>query len=89
MPSASSVQRPKDTTAIVCFRCGQPGHLRPDCPKHFDIRYLSLEECQAFAEDEFVALDVRVAHEGHDDAIEEGCEDKVKEAELGFGLGNE
>jgi Retrotransposon gag protein/Zinc knuckle len=79
-PSVSSAQHPKDTTAIVCFRCGQPGHLRPDCLKCFDIRYLSLEERQAFAEDKFAALDVHVAHEGHD-AIEESCEDKVEEAE--------
>jgi Zinc knuckle len=73
----------------VCFRCGQSGHLQPNCPKCFDIHYLSLEERQAFAEDEFAALDVCVAHEGHDDAIEEGCEDKAEEAESGFGMGNE
>jgi Zinc knuckle len=88
-PSVSSAQCPKDTTAIVCFQCGQSGHLRPNCPKCFDICYLSLEERQAFAEDEFVALDVRVAHEGHDDGIEEGCEEKAEEAESGFGMGNE
>jgi Retrotransposon gag protein/Zinc knuckle len=89
VPSVSSVQRPKDTTAIVCFRCGQPGHLQPDCPKRFDICYLSLEEQQAFAEeDEFAALDVRVAHEGHNDAVEESCEDKAEEVESGFGMGN-
>jgi Retrotransposon gag protein/Zinc knuckle len=89
VPSVSSAQRPKDTTAIVCFRCGQPGHLRPECPKRFDIRYLSLEERQAFAEDEFAALDVRVAHEGHNDAVEESCEDKAEEVESGFRMGNE
>jgi Zinc knuckle len=73
----------------VCFQCGQPGHLRPNCPKCFDIRYLSLEERQAFAEDEFAALDVRVAHKGHNDAVEESCEDKAEEVESGFGMGNE
>ena len=88
MPSVSSVQRPKDTTAVVCFQCGQPGHLRPDCLKHFDIYYLSLEEGQAFAEDKFVALDVRIAHDGCNDVIEKYCKDKVEEAELGFGMGN-
>jgi Zinc knuckle len=83
-PSVSSAQCPKDTTAIVCFRCGQSGHLRPNCPKRFDIRYLSLKERQAFA-----ALDVHVTHEGHNDMIEEGCEDKAEEeAESGFGMGN-
>jgi hypothetical protein len=64
-------------------------YLQPDCPKHFDICYLSLEERQAFVEDEFMALDVHVAHEGHDDMIEEGCEDKAEEVESGFGMGNE
>jgi Retrotransposon gag protein/Zinc knuckle len=88
VPSVSSAQRPKDTTAIMCFRCGQPGHLQPDCPKRFDICYLSLEEWQAFAEDKFAALDVHVAHEGHNNMVEESCEDKAEEAESGFGMGN-
>jgi hypothetical protein len=53
------------------------------------FRYLlpQSEEQQA-SEDEFAALDVRVAHKGHN-AIQESCEDKAEEAESGFGMGNE
>jgi hypothetical protein len=42
-PSAQSVSaptKPKDGSALVCFRCGQPSHTRPECPRWFDVRYM-------------------------------------------------
>jgi len=59
LPSASTPSRSKDANTLVCFRCGQPGHARPECPKRFDVRYMDLEERQGFAQEEFVALDVQ------------------------------
>ena len=49
---------PRDTTAIVCYQCGQTRHMRPDCPKCFDVHYMDLEERQGFTQEEFVALNV-------------------------------
>ena len=57
-PSASTPSRSNDPSTLVCFRCGQHGHRRPDCPQRFDVRYIDLEERQGFAQEEFVALDV-------------------------------
>jgi len=75
IPSISMPVRPKDTTAVVCFRCGQPGHTRPDCPKRFDVRYMDLEERQGFAQEEFVALDVLETAERAEEDNERAPED--------------
>ena len=29
----------------VCYRCGEPGHRKPQCPRRFDIRHMTMEEC--------------------------------------------
>lgn len=41
-----------------------------------------------FAENEFAALDVCIAHEEQSDVIEEVCEAKAEETEPGFGMDN-
>jgi Retrotransposon gag protein/Zinc knuckle len=80
-PSASTPSRPKDPSTTVCFRCGQHGHTRPDCPKRFDVRYMDLEERQGFAQEEFVALDVMETKEREDEATIEEQEDFGKDNE--------
>jgi Retrotransposon gag protein/Zinc knuckle len=83
VPSASSHRvLPPTDSSVVCFRCGEPGHLRPNCPRRFDIRYLSVEERQAFMEDEFAALDVREANQEEDEV-------QGEKREQDFGLDNE
>ena len=74
--------RATSMTPIVCFRCGQSGHLRPECPKHFDVRYMDFEERQTFAQDAFAALDVLKADGKDADTTEE-------EVVPGFGLDSE
>ena len=81
VPSISTPSRPKDPSTLVCFRCGQHGHTRPDCPKRFDVRYMDFEERQGFAQEEFVALDVMETKEREDDATIEVQEDFGKDNE--------
>jgi len=50
---------------------------------------LSLEERQAFPENESAALDVHTANGSPDVAIEEISKSKVKDVGLGFGMNNE
>jgi hypothetical protein len=56
--STSHPQRLEESSSIVCFWCGQSGHLHPECPKHFDVHFMDLDEQQALVQEEFVALDV-------------------------------
>jgi len=40
-----------ETTAVkkegvICYRCGQAGHRKPECPKRFDIQHMTMEECE-------------------------------------------
>jgi hypothetical protein len=80
--NVSNPQQPKDTTSVICFRCGQSRHLQPDCPKRFDVRYMDLDERQAFAQDEFAALDASEAEEKSPEVI-------VGDTKQDFGLDNE
>jgi hypothetical protein len=67
-----------DTLSQVCFHCGKLGHLHPNCPRQFDIRYMSVEETLSFSQDEFVALDAVMEHI-------QMLEEVVAEEGLGFG----
>jgi hypothetical protein len=80
--SASHPQRPKEPSSIVCFRCGQSGHLRPECPKRFDVRFMDLDERQAMAQEEFVALDVAATEARLVD-------EEIEKEKEGFGDDNE
>jgi hypothetical protein len=74
--------RATGTTPLVCFQCGQSGHLQPECPRRFDVWYMDFEERQTFAQDAFAALDVLEADGKDADATEE-------EVVPGFGLDSE
>jgi hypothetical protein len=41
----------------VCYRCGEPGHRRPDCPRRFDIRLMSMEECKDWMQEKALERD--------------------------------
>ena len=42
----------------TCFRCGQPGHIKSECPRRVDLRLLSSEYCEQLLEDLLAAKDV-------------------------------
>jgi hypothetical protein len=50
--------RNQKVATMACHRCGQTGHLRAECPKRFDVRFLSLDEKQELVEQAMAALDV-------------------------------
>ena len=44
VPMDIDAAKGKTPLPLTCYRCGQPGHKKPDCPQRFDIRMMSLEE---------------------------------------------
>lgn len=66
LPKASQNPVPMDIDATkrkgvnpsVCYRCGQPGHLKPQCPKRFDIRHMTTEEVDEWMQQNAIERDV-------------------------------
>jgi hypothetical protein len=44
IPMDIDAAKGKAPLPLTCYRCGQPGHKKPDCPQRFDIRMMSTEE---------------------------------------------
>jgi hypothetical protein len=51
----------KAVTPFTCHQCGGPGHMAKDCPRRYDIRYLSLEEHEEWMQEQALQQDVEEA----------------------------
>jgi hypothetical protein len=43
---------------MVCHRCGQPGHFRNQCPRRFDVRFMTVDELEDHLQTQLVQHDV-------------------------------
>jgi hypothetical protein len=48
-------------TPVLCRRCREVGHFARDCPKVYDVRYMTLEKKETWIEQHLTAADVAVA----------------------------
>ena len=73
--------RRRNNTAALCYCCGKTGHMRKDCPKRFDIRFLTLDERSELAEQTFAELDANAAL-ATEEQEEPGCAAKEEEEDF-------
>ena len=50
--------RKRNTTALSCHRCGEPGHFAKDCSHRFDVHYMTIDERDEWVQGLMVAKDV-------------------------------
>ena len=58
VPMDIDATKRKGANPPVCYRCGEPGHLKPQCPKRFDIRHMTTEEVDEWMQQQAIDKDV-------------------------------
>ena len=57
VPMDIDATKKKASTPEVCYRCGEPGHRKPDCPRRFDIRHMTMDECEEWMQEKVLRQD--------------------------------
>ena len=53
-----ATRRTRPLPAGHCYRCGQPGHVKAQCPRAYDVRYMTTEEIDEAMQQRALAQDV-------------------------------
>ena len=43
---------------VICYKCGEVGHKKPECPKRFDIWHMTMEECEEWMQQMVLDKDI-------------------------------
>ena len=82
VPMDVDAVRKRNATTLSCYRCAGLGHLAKDCPQRFDVRYMTSEERDDWAQHLLIAKDVAEVEKRADESPEEA---QVED----FGVDNE
>jgi hypothetical protein len=58
VPMEVDASRSRGRIPIVCHRCGQPGHFRNQCPKQYDVRFMTTDELEDCLQNQLTQKDV-------------------------------
>ena len=56
-------------TPVLCRCCGEAGHFARNCPKVYNVCYMTLKEKETWIEQHLTAADVAVADALSDDTL--------------------
>src|SRR5258705_10891847 len=59
-PMEIDAARHKNPIPMLCRRCGEPGHFARECPKGYNVRYMTLDERQDWIKHLLSEVDVAV-----------------------------
>jgi hypothetical protein len=81
--------RQKGRFPAVCHRCGQVGHFKNQCPRRYDVRYMSSIELEDRLQEQLAIEDVTEAmNKEVEEEVTVGVEDEEGKEE-GFQTGDE
>jgi hypothetical protein len=58
VPMEVDASRSRGKIPIVCHRCGQPGHFRNQCPKQYDVRFMTTDELEDCLQNQLIQRDI-------------------------------
>jgi hypothetical protein len=77
----------RNRVPVTCHRCGQPGHFRNQCPKRFDVRFMTTEEIDDHVQNQVLQKDIAALNIAETDTSSEQKEtDGIEEEGFGNGL---
>jgi hypothetical protein len=71
VPMEIDAAKKKAAMPEVCYRCGEPGHRKPQCPRRFDVRHMTLEECEEWMQERALQQDAEEIAQKEEEAVEE------------------
>ena len=81
VPMDVDAAKKRNTTTLSCYRCNELGHLSKDCPRRFDVRFMTSDEHDEWIQQVMVAKDVS--------EVEHRATEEQGDATEDFGANNE